>query len=65
MPEFIFSFSKYLLQTLGYDGELFRQCRAVSAGTGDGKMLEDHTQACLGQFDLNLLSRSGQSSHSE
>lgn len=38
-----FSFSKYLLQTLGYDGELFRQYRAVSAGTGDGKMLEDHT----------------------
>ena len=50
---------------MGYDGEPFRQYKAVSDGTGDGKVLKAHTQGCLGQFDLNLLSRSGQSSHSE
>ena len=50
---------------MGYDGEPFRQYKAVSDGTGDGKVLKAHTQGCLGQFDLNLLSRLGQSSHSE
>ena len=29
---------------MGYDGELFRQYKAVSDGTGDGKVLKAHTQ---------------------